>query len=239
MSFRRDCERLPQKIGRPVSYDSNIILHPSSQFSPIQQPHSKQSLHLPSEKEKTMDFTDTHTTAAMRTPLMAVDLEAGAAPEVELPSRASPDVAHEDDEELPFGDPANLACWSEEGDLRLFFQILLLLQFGMAFRIHDETTMYLSWTMVNLSIAAFTATAWLYRQTCADANLQCVVLLVLPEILMDGVLVLVLFKQVLLGYFLLLASILGLGVFSVYHIARSLERARQESRAHQAKSLLI
>jgi hypothetical protein len=186
-----------------------------------------------------MDFTDTHTTAAMRTPLMA-DLEAGAAPEVELPSRASPDVTDtEEDDEEPFGDPANLACWSEEGVLRLFFQILLLLQFGMAFRIHDETTMYLSWTTVNLSIAVFTATAWLYRQTCADANLQSLLLLVLPEILMDGVLVLVLVKQVLLGYILLLASILGLGAFSVYHIARSLGRARQESRAHQAKALLI
>jgi hypothetical protein len=191
-----------------------------------------------------MDFTDTHaTTAVLSTPLMA-DIEEGTAQQgVELPARSSngSDDSNNttEEEEEPFGDPENLACWSEEGILRLFFQILLLLQFGMVFRVHDESTMYLSWTTVNISIAVFTATAWLYRQACADANLQSILVLVLPEILMDGVLLLVLVKQVLLGYFLLLASILGLGAFSVYHITRSVWRARQESRAHQAKALLI
>lgn len=122
----------------------------------------------------------------------------------------------------------NSIC-SEDFIMWVILPSLLFSQFGMAFLMHDARTTSLSFTVVNISIVLFVVTAWLYRHACADANIQTIALLLLPEILMDVVLGLVLFNQVELGFLVLLVSMLCLSSFVVLSTATFLYCGRSES----------
>lgn len=120
------------------------------------------------------------------------------------------------------------AMCSEDFIMWVILPTLLFSQFGMAFLMHDVHTSSLSFTVVNISIALFIVTSWLYRHACVDANIQTVALLLLPEILMDVVLGLVLFNRVELGFMILLFSMLCLSSFVVISTALFLYFAKND-----------
>lgn len=99
--------------------------------------------------------------------------------------------------------------------MMVILPMLLLSQFGMVFLMHSEQTAYLSWRIVNCSILLFALTAALYRNTCKDAKVQTLVLLLLPEIIMDIVLGLIFFDRIGVSYAVLLFGILFLSMFVV------------------------
>ena len=117
--------------------------------------------------------------------------------------------------EIEEEEEASSSFCSEDFIMWVILPTLLFSQFGMAFLMHDVQTSSLSFAVVNVSIVLFVVTAWLYRHACADANVQTIALLLLPEILMDVVLGLVLFNRVELGFMVLLMSMLCLSSFVV------------------------
>jgi hypothetical protein len=99
---------------------------------------------------------------------------------------------------------------------------LLFIQFGMAFYLHDKSTSSLSWPLVNLAIVLYVAAVWIYRQACVDFNIGSLVMLLLPELLMDIVLALVLFNRVVLALATLLSSTMLLSSFVIFTMIRYL-----------------
>jgi hypothetical protein len=201
-----------------------------------------------------MDSSSSNNMADLRQPLLlGDDIEVGvpvtAAKKVTTPTTHELDVGrHEriglpgddepedddDDEENSF-----FCCCNEDMIMWIVLPALLLSQFGMAFWMHDERTGHLSWTIVNLSIGLFGVTAWLYRHACADARVETILILLLPEILMDVVLGLVRFNQVALGYMVLLGSMLTLSTFVVGSTTMVLYKRRcREQRAELATKVL-
>lgn len=124
------------------------------------------------------------------------------------------DEEEEEDEVLEEDGDDESSC-TESFIMWVILPTLLFSQFGMAFLMHDERTATMSWTIVNLSIALFVITSWLYRHACKDANITTVAIVLLPEIVMDVVLGLVLFNQVALGFMVLLVNMLFLSTFVV------------------------
>lgn len=125
--------------------------------------------------------------------------------------------------------------WTDSFVMWFILPTLLLSQFGMAFMMHDERTSNMSWTIVNVAIALFVMTAWLYRHTCHDANIKKIGILLMPEILMDVVLGLVLFDQVSLGFMVLLFGMLCLSTFVVVSTAAFLYSERGEGQLESDK----
>lgn len=99
---------------------------------------------------------------------------------------------------------------------------LLFIQFGMPFYIHDKATASLSWSLVNFVIVLYVAAVWIYRQACLDSNIGSVIMLLLPELLMDIVLALILFNRVVLALAALLASTMLLSTFVIVTMIRYL-----------------
>jgi hypothetical protein len=101
---------------------------------------------------------------------------------------------------------------------------LLSLQFGMAFSDNPvQGTTGLQWSVVNSNIVMFVVTAALYRQAVQEFQMTCsVALLLLPEIIMNGILGLVLCGQVVPAFLLLISSMLCLAVFVVANSIRVL-----------------
>jgi hypothetical protein len=97
---------------------------------------------------------------------------------------------------------------------------LLFIQFGMPFYIHDKATASLSWSLVNFVILLYVAAVWIYRQACIDSNIGSIVMLLLPELLMDIVLALILFNRVVLALAALLASTMLLSTFVIFTMIR-------------------
>ena len=92
---------------------------------------------------------------------------------------------------------------------------LLASQFGLAFLMHNGDLADVSLNVVNFGIFLFGITAWLYRNTCEDANVRMIALLLLPEILMDVILLLLFFDLVSTGFLVMLSGMLFLSVFVV------------------------
>jgi hypothetical protein len=172
-----------------------------------------------------MDSSSSNRMADLQQPLLMGDIEVGvpvtaiAQPHKSKATTHALDVGRHEriglpgdvEEEYDNDDEENsyFCCWLT------VLPALLLSQFGMVFWLHDERTAHLSRTIFNLSIGLFVVTAWLYRHACADARVESLLILLLPEILMDVVLGLVLFNQVALGYMVLLGSMLTLSTFVV------------------------
>jgi lysylphosphatidylglycerol synthetase-like protein (DUF2156 family) len=66
---------------------------------------------------------------------------------------------------------------------------LLLIQFGMPFY----------WPLVNFVIVLYVSAVWIYRQACMDSDIDSLVMLLLPGLLMDIVLALILFNRVVIA----------------------------------------
>jgi hypothetical protein len=128
-----------------------------------------------------------------------------------------------DDEEEESDDDSSQFPWWFDSFLSLVVPpALLFLQFGMAF-FHTsgvDADMKFRWYMANYSIVMFVVIAALYRQTIQDFEISCLVARLLPEILMDIVLGLVLYDQVVPAFLFLLSSMLCMAIFVVAGIIR-------------------
>ena len=109
-------------------------------------------------------------------------------------------------------------------EVMIFFVLpcLMFSQFGMAFLLHDESTTHLSWSIVNFSIFLYWITAWLYQHACLDSKIETVLVVLLPEILMDVILVIVWLDQVHVGLFVLLVSVIALSTLAFGMTAKEL-----------------
>jgi hypothetical protein len=93
----------------------------------------------------------------------------------------------------------NLCC-NDTVNIWVILLCLLLIQVGMAFLMHDESTTHLSWSIsVNFSIFLYWVTAWLYQHAVQDSKIETVLVLLLPEILMGVIMVIVWLDKVPLG----------------------------------------
>jgi hypothetical protein len=128
---------------------------------------------------------------------------------------------------------------SDEVMIFLVLPCLMFSQFGMAFLMHDESTTHLSWSIVNFSIFLYWVTAWLYQHACLDSKIETVLVVLLPEILMDVILVIVWLDQVQVGLFVLLVSVIALSALAFAMTAKELcfssrkEQQLQQQLQHQ------
>lgn len=90
---------------------------------------------------------------------------------------------------------------------------LLFIQFYLAFRADSYDTQSLSQPSVYSSILLFVITSCLFRHTCADQKIKSTVILVLPEIVMDVVLLLILVSKTEEAYLTLLLSMFLLSLY--------------------------
>jgi hypothetical protein len=94
--------------------------------------------------------------------------------------------------------------------------VFLFVQFGMAFSTSPvEATTGLSWSVVNYSIILYAIISAIYRQAIKDCKPTCSTVVLLPEILIDIMLLLVLFNKVVAAFLVLLVSILCLAFLVV------------------------
>lgn len=137
-----------------------------------------------------------------------------------------------------------LPTWMEDFIVCFVLPMMLFLQFGMVYWMHLEPASKMqvpSWTLVNVSILQFVVTSWLYRRACQDANISSHALCLLPEILLNVVLVLILCNGVRLGYHVLIVGTLLLAMFvalctSVLYCRRHKEQ--EQIKLQVASSLL-
>jgi hypothetical protein len=128
-------------------------------------------------------------------------------------------------------------CW-----YNFLLPLLLFVQFGVAFHVHDETvTSNLSWSIVNISILLFCLTVWLYRNTFIDTKMHknwCIVLL-LPEIVLNTVLVLVMLNKTTEAFYTLLLGMELLSTLAIVATVRHLycSSHRQEKIENQQETL--
>jgi hypothetical protein len=117
--------------------------------------------------------------------------------------------------------------------------VLLFIQFGVAFLAQDETTRNLSWPVVNVSIVLFALTVWLYRESCIDSKITSCLLVLLPEIILNTVLILVLFNKTPVAFYLLLLGMELLSVLAIIATVRFLYCSRlqleEEKKEHEDK----
>lgn len=66
--------------------------------------------------------------------------------------------------------------------ITLLLPALLLLQFGTAFAVHDESASGLQWPVVSVSISMFAITCFLYHKALADERVVSVPVRLIPEI---------------------------------------------------------
>jgi hypothetical protein len=135
--------------------------------------------------------------------------------------RSSKSIVHvssqEDSENEQSSDECQTNWWLDSCSLvSIFVSTLLSLQFGMAFYASPvEATTGLRWSEVNYCIVLYVIIAAIYRQSVIDCDISCPLTLILPVILMNNMLFLVLFDEVVAAFFLLLGSMLCLAAFTV------------------------
>jgi len=71
--------------------------------------------------------------------------------------------------------------------------------------------------VVNFSLAMFVISSYLYRKVVEEVEVNCLVVVLLPEIVMDVVLAVILANKVVTAYLVLLFSILGFSTIVVLH----------------------
>jgi hypothetical protein len=96
--------------------------------------------------------------------------------------------------------------------------LLLFLQFGVAFQVHDKSTEDLELPMVNFAIALFTATAWFYRKSFTDSHIRSYAFHLLPEATVMGVIALNFYHQLTFGF---LVMIYGMFLMALSVVVRS------------------
>lgn len=105
---------------------------------------------------------------------------------------------------------------------------LLFVQFGVAFLAHDENTSNMSWSIVNVSIVLFALTVWLYRESCIDGKIESCLMVLLPEIILNTVLILILVNETPFAFYTLLLGMEILSVLAIIATVRFLYCTRHQ-----------
>lgn len=98
--------------------------------------------------------------------------------------------------------------------------MLLWVDFSMALVIQattDEAATLVSARMVQLSIVLFILASYMYRKTIQEMRVTHVVIVLLPEILMDVILLLILFGKLWMAFRTLLWSVLSLSLVAMFY----------------------
>jgi hypothetical protein len=133
------------------------------------------------------------------------------------------DSSQEESENEQSSDEYQTNWWFDNCSLvSIFVSGLLSLQFGMAFKTSPvEATTGLRWSVVNYCIVLYVIVAAFYRQSVIDCDISCPSTLLLPVILIDNMLFLVLFDEVVAAFLLLLGSMLCLAAWGWWLRRRS------------------
>jgi hypothetical protein len=127
------------------------------------------------------------------------------------------DSSHEEYENEQSSDKYQTNWWFDSCSLlSMFVSTLLSLQCSMTLNNSTvEATTVLSWSVVNYCIVLYVIIAALYRQSVIYCGISCPSTLLMPIILMNNMLFLVLFNEVVAAFLLLLVSMLCLAAFTV------------------------
>jgi hypothetical protein len=116
--------------------------------------------------------------------------------------------------------------------------VLLWVDFSMALVIHDKdnddassVAPAINVRLVQVSILLFIVASYMYRKTIQDWRVSHAVLVLMPEILMDLVLLLILFGHLMTAFRSLLCSIFGLSMFVLIYNVRVL--CKKEEKAEE------
>jgi Na+/melibiose symporter-like transporter len=127
----------------------------------------------------------------------------------------------------------------------IVFPLLLLVQFGVALRAttpsqeQDEearlaSNMMKSWSTIIVNIALFCLTSWLYRNACIDnkmnASYYYYIVMLLPEIILNTVLILVTLHKTPLAFYTLLMGTQLLCVLAIIATVRFLYCNRHDGK---------
>ena len=99
--------------------------------------------------------------------------------------------------------------------LNLALHVLLFIQFGIFFWVHDESVAHLSWTVVNASIVMYLITTYLYRECLHWAGVSYDLSMLLPEVMIVVTMAMCCFYHVLPAFLLLILTKLCLAVIVV------------------------
>jgi len=148
------------------------------------------------------------------------------------------EVQIDDDDDVPVDDGAFVLCgddnepvyrfnWCDSIMIWMVLPTLLWLDFGMAFLMLDDpdnnrhqnpvSSSCVNFKVVNLSLLMFVVSSYLYRKVVEECKVNCLFVVLLPEIVMDVVLAVILADKVIAAYLVLLFSILGLSMVVVVH----------------------
>ena len=110
--------------------------------------------------------------------------------------------------------------------------LLMFLQFGIAFRIQDNSSEDLGQQMVNFSIAMFAATSLMYQKFLREAQINSIAAHLLPEVTVTGVVALVFYHHLTVGFLVMISGMLLMAlsvvVGSVYHLVSTSENDKAE-----------
>jgi hypothetical protein len=136
---------------------------------------------------------------------LAHDIDVASSAGLEAPSRPQEEQSEE----------RRTSC-CEWTMMNLAIPTILLLQFGMAFGLQDAAAETgIRWTLVIVSILLYVSASYLYRITMTDLQISNLLVVLLPELLMNVTVVLVFFHQVFPAFVLLAASSLFLSLVVV------------------------
>jgi hypothetical protein len=103
--------------------------------------------------------------------------------------------------------------------ISLALPLVLFLQFGLAFQVHDKSTDNLEQPIVNFSIALFTVTSLMYRKSLADVQVNSVVVNSVPDATAMGVIALICNHHLTVGF---LAMLYGMLLMALSVVANSI-----------------
>jgi hypothetical protein len=142
----------------------------------------------------------------------------------------------EDDDTALENNPSYMT-WFDCFVIWTILPVLLWVDFSMALVIHDKdndaaassAASAINVRLVQVSILLFIVASYMYRKTIQDWRVSHAVLVLMPEILMDLVLLLILFGHLMTAFRALLCSIFGLSVFVLVYNVRVLCKKEQKT----------
>jgi hypothetical protein len=99
--------------------------------------------------------------------------------------------------------------------ITLLLPALLLLQFGTAFAVHDESIAGLQWHVVSFSIGLFTITSFLYHKTLADERITSIAVNLIPEMVTILVIVLIFIRMLQEAFLAMVCGVLFMALIVV------------------------
>lgn len=118
--------------------------------------------------------------------------------------------------------------------MTLLLPMLILLQFGAAFAVEDETTAGLQWNVVCASIALFTLSIFLFRKTMDDMKVTTSIAHLIPELITFAIVTFIFLHQLTVAFLSILAGMLFMAIVvaasSAYLLMTEEEKEKVEAK---------